>query len=207
MGNGNGLSKIHTLRTGVNVTALGVSMSMDTISQSPIALRAYCDEDFLAVCAIYDRDRLFELQDVCYPRALEQKNVENFHRSEKFVACLGETIVGFVGVDESLVSWLYVEPGYFGQGIDRELLQLGLELTGPQAWTVVPAGNLRVRQLYESEGFQVVHTFTSAGYTRAYLELALHQPSLQLGVEQLKYGGRTITTLVRRQDTSSVCLV
>ncbi|MEM1240819.1 MAG: GNAT family N-acetyltransferase [Cyanobacteria bacterium P01_H01_bin.26] len=119
---------------------------MDAIAQSTVALRAYCDEDFSAVCAIHDRARLFELQDVYDPKTWmlmmgEEDDFENFHRSEKFVACLGETIVGFVGVGESLVSWLWVDPAYFGQGIGRELLQLGLELTDPQAWTVVPAGN------------------------------------------------------------------
>jgi hypothetical protein len=42
-------------------------------------------------------------------------------------------------------------------------------------WTVVLAGNARARQLYESEGFQVVHTFASAnaGYPCTCVQLAL----------------------------------
>ncbi|MEO0349125.1 MAG: GNAT family N-acetyltransferase [Cyanobacteria bacterium P01_A01_bin.15] len=192
MGNDSGLSNIHTLSIVVNVTVLRVFMSMDATAQRTIALRAYCDEDFPAVCAIHDRARLFEVQDVYDLKTLmrligEEGDFENFHHSEKFVACLGETIVGFVGVDESLVSWLQVDPAYFGQGIGRELLQLGLELTGPQAWTVVFAGNTWARQLYESAGF--VHTFdvTSAGSTLIYLKQSLHQHSLCLGAEQVKY--------------------
>ena len=153
--------------------------------QSTITLRAYCDEDWPAVCAVHDRARPYELQGSCDLRAFvslahEQEDLEHFHRCEKFVACLGEQIVGFVGVDESLLAWLYVDPSYFGRGIGRELLQLGLELTGPQAWTVVLAGNTRARQLYESEGFQVVYEFkgTNAGYLCTCLELARQSTAL-----------------------------
>ncbi|MEM8613943.1 MAG: GNAT family N-acetyltransferase, partial [Cyanobacteria bacterium P01_H01_bin.105] len=117
-------------------------MSMQLIPQSPIILRAYCNEDWSAVCAIHDRARTYELAGSCNPQALvplvdEQEDIENFRRSEKFVACVDEQVVGFIGVDGTLISWLYVDPDYFSNGIGRELLQLGLELTGPEAWTVV----------------------------------------------------------------------
>ncbi|MEL7508973.1 MAG: GNAT family N-acetyltransferase [Cyanobacteria bacterium J06633_23] len=148
------------------------------IPQSPILLRAYCDGDWSAVCSIHDRARPYEL-DGCDPQTFlpladDPEDIENFERAEKFVACIGERVVGFIGVDETLLSWLYVDPNYFGKGIGRELLQLGLELTGPAAWTVVTAGNIRARQLYASEGFHVVHTFEGAmaGYPCTCLELA-----------------------------------
>ena len=166
-------------------------MSTNLSLYTPVMLRAYCPEDWSAVCAIHDRARPYELEGSCDPKALvplskEQEDLENFHRSEKFVACLDEQVVGFVGVDDNLLSWLYVEPEYFRQGIGRELLQLGLELAGSQAWTVVLSNNTRARRLYASEGFQVVHTFESsnAGYPCSCLELALTTRPVELPAEK-----------------------
>ena len=145
-----------------------------------VAIRAYCDDDWPAVCAVHDRARPDELHGSCdsrafVPLAAEQEDAANFQRSRKFVACLGEKIVGFVGVDETYLAWLYVDPPYYGQGIGRRLLRLGIELIGPEVWTVALAGNIRARHLYETEGFQVVRTFTgsNAGYPCMCVELAL----------------------------------
>ena len=132
--------------------------------------------------------RLSEIHKPSLPLADDPEDIENFHRAEKFVACIGEHVVGFIGVDESLLSWLYVDPNYFGKGIGRELLQLGLELTDLAAWTVVTAGNIRARQLYASEGFHVVHIFegATAGYPCTCLELALQcRPQLTVAHTQL----------------------
>jgi ribosomal protein S18 acetylase RimI-like enzyme len=150
--------------------------------QSPdhVVIRPYCDADWPAVCAVHDRARPDELRGSCDPRAFvplaeEQDDPESFQRSRKFVACRGAQIVGFVGIDGTYLSWLYVDPAYYGQGIGRRLLRVGLQLIGSQAWTVVLAGNLRARWLYESEGFQVVRMYDSAnaGYPCTCLQLAL----------------------------------
>lgn len=167
---------------------------MQPVSQNPIVLRAYCDRDWSAVSAIHDRARPYELAGSCDPNAFlsladDQDDLESFRRSEKFVACITEDIVGFIGVDETLISWLYVEPDYFGLGIGRELLQLGMELAGPRAWTVVLSGNARARKLYASEGFHVVHTFegTNAGYPCTCLELALKPVQIKLPIKQTQF--------------------
>jgi ribosomal protein S18 acetylase RimI-like enzyme len=162
-------------------------MHAETGSQSTdqLSIRAYRDDDWLAVCAVHDRARPDELLGSCdpgafVPLAAEQEGTANFQRSRKFVACLGEQIVGFVGVDGTYLSWLYVDPAYYRQGIGRRLLRLGVALIGPQAWTVALVGNMRAQQLYESEGFQVVRTFesTNAGYPCTCAELALSPPTL-----------------------------
>lgn len=157
-----------------------------TTPHSLITLRAYCDEDWPAVCAIHDQARPHELEGSCdrrafIPLANDQEGLDDFHRSEKFVACIGDTVVGFIGIDETLISWLYVAPDYFGHGIGRELLQLGLEIAGPQAWTIVLAQNSRARTLYESEGFQVVNIFesTNAGYPCVCMELSLQPAAIE----------------------------
>jgi ribosomal protein S18 acetylase RimI-like enzyme len=145
-----------------------------------IAIRAYCDVDWLAVCAVHDRARPDELRGSCdlrafVPLAEEQDDAESFHRSRKFVACLGAQVVGFVGIDGTYLSWLYVDPAHYGQGIGRRLLPLGVQRIGPQAWTVVLTGNTRARRLYESEGFQVVRMYegANAGYPCTCMQLAL----------------------------------
>lgn len=169
-------------------------MSTQLFPPKPIMLRAYCSEDWSVVCTIHDRARPYELEGSLKPQALpsltdDHDDLETFHRSEKFVACITEDVVGFVGVDENLVSWLYVDPNYFGLGIGRELLQLGIELAGPNAWTVVLNGNIRARRLYASEGFQIIRTFEGGyvGYPCPCLELALKQNHKQLCLEQTQF--------------------
>ena len=161
------------------------TMSSDARFQHhlPITMRVYRDDDWAAVCALHDRARPDELRGSCDPHAFvpladEKEDADSFHHSRKFVACFGEQIVGFVGIDGTYISWLYVEPNYYGQGIGRQLLRLGIELIGARAWTVALAGNTRARRLYESEGFQVVRTFEgeNAGYPCTCVRLALPSP-------------------------------
>jgi ribosomal protein S18 acetylase RimI-like enzyme len=151
-----------------------------------IIIREYCDGDWAAVCAVHDRARPDELRGSCDPRAFvplaaDQEDAANFQRSRKFVACVAGQIVGFVGVDGTYLSWLYVDPAWCGRGIGRKLLRLGVRLIGPQAWTVVLEGNSRARRLYESEGFHVVRTRegVNAGYPCTSLQLAL-SPSAEI---------------------------
>src|SRR5262245_57060443 len=151
---------------------------------APSTIRAYRDDDWGAVCAVHDRARPDELRGSCDPRAFvplatDQDDTASFQRSRKFVACLGEQVVGFVGIDGTYLSWLYVDPAYYGQGIGRRLLRLGLQLIGHQAWTIVLAGNTQARRLYESEGFRVVRIYesTNAGYPCTCVQLALSPPS------------------------------
>ena len=146
----------------------------------PITIREYCDNDWPMVCAVHDRARPDELRGSCDPRAFvplaaEQDDTASLQRSRKFVACVGEQVVGFVGIDGTYLSWLYVDPAYYGQGIGRRLLRQGLQLIGPQAWTIVLAGNIRAQRLYESEGFRVVRIYesTNAGYPCTCVQLAL----------------------------------
>jgi len=159
-----------------------ISMLTETDSNSDdsVKIRQYLPEDWPEVCAVHDRARPDELHGSCDPRAFvrladEKEDAANFQRSRKFVACLGERIVGFVGVDYTFLSWLYVDPDYYGRGIGRQLLRLGMELIGPSAWTVVLSGNVRAQRLYQSEGFQIVQTFDgdNAGYPCKCFKLAL----------------------------------
>lgn len=93
-----------------------------------ITYRDYQNTDWTAICQIHDRARPDELRGSCDPRAFvpieQDSEVEDLKRSQKFVACDGDKVVGFVGVDEKYLAWLYVDPDHYGQGIGRKLLQL-----------------------------------------------------------------------------------
>ncbi|HEU4326535.1 MAG TPA: GNAT family N-acetyltransferase [Roseiflexaceae bacterium] len=144
-----------------------------------IAIRPYRDEDWDAICAVHDRSRPDELCGSCDPRAFvplaeDQEYLEDVRRSHKLVACDGERVVAFVGVDGTYLSWLYVDPAYYGRGIGRRLLQLGKQQIGPEAWTISLANNQRALRLYASEGFAIVQTFQgdNAGYPCEGVKLA-----------------------------------
>ena len=88
-----------------------------------ILYRKYEEQDWKAICAIHDLARPDELIGSCDPRAFipieQDKEVEDLKAHKKIVACDGDTVVGFVGVDGTYLSWLYVNPDYYGKGIGR----------------------------------------------------------------------------------------
>ena len=143
-----------------------------------ITIRPYQKEDWQRICAIHDAARPDELRGSCDPRAFvpieQDTEVEELKRSDKYVAVDGDKVVGFVGVDETYLAWLYVDPVYYHQGIGRRLLQKGLDLIGDGAWTIVLHNNTKAISLYASEGLKEVHRFDSdnAGYPCTCLRLA-----------------------------------
>ena len=128
-----------------------------------ITYRNYEDKDWKAICQIHDRARPDELKGSCDPRGFipieEDKEIEDLRASKKFVACEDETVIGFVGVDDDYLAWLYVDPSHYGKGIGRELLRIGIREICEGAWTIVLDGNKKAIALYESEGFQEISRF------------------------------------------------
>lgn len=142
-----------------------------------ITYREYQDTDWKAVCQIHDRARPDELRGSCDPRAFvpieQDQEVEELKASRKFVASIDKEVVGFAGVDDKYLAWLYVDPAHYGKGIGRELLRIGIREIGEGAWTIVLDGNHNAIKLYESEGFQEVKRFAgdNAGYPCTCLKL------------------------------------
>ena len=135
-----------------------------------IAYRAYVEEDWRAICQIHDRARPDELAGSCDPRAFvpieQDQEVEQLRTCRKFVACVEGRVIGFVGIDDNYLAWLYVDPEHYRRGIGRKLLRIGLREIGAYAWTIVLDGNEKAILLYESEGFKEVKRFSAenAGY-------------------------------------------
>jgi len=107
--------------------------------------------------------------------------------NDVWVAVEGE-VAGFLAIAGERLGWLYVDPAYYGRGIGRRLLHLGVSLIGPQAWTVVLTGNSRARRLYEREGFRVVRTCEgfNAGYPCTSMQLAL-SPSAAIASPDIEW--------------------
>jgi ribosomal protein S18 acetylase RimI-like enzyme len=133
-------------------------------------IRPFESGDWDEICAVHDLARPDELRGSCDPDAfvpIEQDDeVEELRSCRKLVAVEDEHVVGFVGVDDGHVGWLYVAPSHYRRGIGRRLLQAGLGLIEGTASTIVLAGNLAAIELYRSEGFRQVRRFPSenAGY-------------------------------------------
>ena len=142
-----------------------------------IEIRPYEDKDWKIICAIHDAARPDELSGSCDPRAFvpieEDSEVEDLKSSQKFVAVVKNRVVGFVGIDDKYIAWLYVEPAHYHRGIGRLLLKKGLEIIGSGAWTIVLDGNKNAIALYESEGLIEARRFESdnAGYPCTCLRL------------------------------------
>jgi len=128
-----------------------------------ITYREYNDADWKAICQIHDRARPDELRGSCDPRGFipieQDKEAEELKKCWKFVACADEQVIGFIGVDDKYLAWLYIDPSHYGKGIGRALLQIGLREIGDGAWTIVLDRNATAMKLYESEGFRETKRF------------------------------------------------
>jgi GNAT superfamily N-acetyltransferase len=140
------------------------------IIQKEILIRAYIPADWQFICQIHDLARPDELIGSCAPKAFipieQDQEVQHLKLCQKLIAISSDRAVGFIGIDQGYVGWLYVHPDFYGQGIGRALLQKGLELVPDKAWTIALAGNSRALNLYQSEGFIEANRYKSdnAGY-------------------------------------------
>lgn len=144
-----------------------------------LTTRFYKDTDWLAASHIHDVARPIELEGSCDARAFvplaeDKSDLAEFYDCQKIVACLDDQVVGFIGISEADIGWLYVDPTKSRRGIGRQLLRTGLEIIGSKANVHVLDGNTPAINLYQSEGFSVVHSFKSHnnGYPCQVLKLS-----------------------------------
>ena len=161
-----------------------------------ISTREYGQDDWEGICLVHDLARPQELEGSCdrrafIPLAIDPSDQANALESRKWVAVdddADDRIVGFVGVNDSYLSWLYVDPAYHRQGIGRRLLRLGLAMAGPKAWTICLAGNEPALKLYASEGLAETRRWDdeNAGYpcTCVRLEMGRQEGRVEDGTEE-----------------------
>jgi [ribosomal protein S18]-alanine N-acetyltransferase len=89
-------------------------------------------------------------------------------------------VVGYGGYQDSLVSFLFVDPEYYKRGIATLLLKKVISQIGVKAWLNVAKNNIPARQLYQKFGFKIVEEFVGKynGHDVTVLRLAL-RPELE----------------------------
>jgi len=131
-----------------------------------INLRAYRRDDQQAAIDIHDRARPIELRGSCDPRAFlplanDPSDLQEFFSARKFVAEREQRLLGFIGVEDDQVGWLYVDPDCARQGIGRQLPRHALAVIDRAAQVYVLEGNQPAIALYLSEGFRLLDSFAS----------------------------------------------
>lgn len=143
-------------------------------------IREYKPEDWQAICRVHDRSRPDELRGSFDPRAfiplaLDPEG-EYVKDCDMFVAQHASDVVGFAGIDDPYLAWLYVDPAHYRRGVGRALLRHCLDRLSEDAWTMACGNNDRAINLYLSEGFSVESRFVgdNAGYKGPCARVALH---------------------------------
>lgn len=85
---------------------------------------------------------------------------EGLFEGEVWVACDDKTVVGFIAFVDDEVTWLYVSPDHYRQGIGKSLLRHAIARCGDTVSTSVLSGNIAALNLYLSEGFRIIETKT-----------------------------------------------
>lgn len=129
-----------------------------------IQLRKYNPEDWDSIADIYDRARLDELRASVGVEAVLSLAAtfesEGLFEGEVWVACDDERVVGFIAFADDEVTWLYVSPAYYRQGIGKKLSRQAIDRCGKTVSTSVLSGNDAALHLYLSEGFKIMETKT-----------------------------------------------
>lgn len=127
-------------------------------------IRPYQAADWQRLCHIHDRARLDELRGsvdlAAFLPLADTAEAEGLFNGPVWVACRMDEVVGFVAVADDEITWLYVDPDSYGQGIGRHLLHYAIARCGAVVTTEAFAGNIRAISLYRSAGFEIVETRT-----------------------------------------------
>jgi GNAT superfamily N-acetyltransferase len=127
-------------------------------------IRPYSDDDWDAIARIHDAARLDELRGSVGVEAFltlaETAEGEGLFDGLLWVAEVDGTVAGFVALDDDEVTWLYVDPSRYREGVGRALLRHALAAAGPLVEVTVLDGNPAAEALYLSEGFTITETRT-----------------------------------------------
>lgn len=129
-----------------------------------VEIRPYADADWDAIARIHDAARLDELRHSVGVEAFltlaQTAEGEGLFDGELWVAEADGDVAGFVALDDDEVTWLYVDPQRYRQGVGRALLRHAIAAAGPRVEVTVLDGNPAALGLYLSEGFTVTETRT-----------------------------------------------
>ena len=126
-------------------------------------IRSYQKSDWPDVCQVHDAARSLEVSafmpsDEVFTLA-EAAEEDGFFDSECFVACVHHQVVGFIGIEPPMLTWLYVSPTYHRQGIGRSLMHHVLPKLGKNAYLTTALENADGVAFYQAMGFRISATF------------------------------------------------
>lgn len=125
-----------------------------------LTIRPYRPEDWPRMCAVHDAARVDELAAAGLGDAfltLEQTyENEALFAGEVAVAEVEGEVVGFVAWTAEELTWLYVDPPRYRQGVGRALLRHALAAVRGAVTAEALVGNEVALALYLSEGFRVL---------------------------------------------------
>ena len=131
-----------------------------------VKIRPYAEGDWEAVSSIHDAARLDELRGSVGVEAFltlaQTAEGEGLFDGQLWVAEVDGVVAGFVALDDDEVTWLYVDPRRYRQGVGRALLRHALAAAGTRVQVTVLDGNPAALGLYLSEGFGITETRTGS---------------------------------------------
>lgn len=127
-------------------------------------IRPYHPSDWQRICAVHDAARRFELEASGLADAFltleETGEAEGLFEATLLVAEIDGEVTGFAGFTDDEITWLYVDPARYRQGIGRALLDAVLRASGRPLSLDVLVGNTAALALYQSAGFKIVETIS-----------------------------------------------
>ena len=126
-----------------------------------LSIREYVHQlDWDNICKIHDSARLIELEGSVTKKAfvplINCYKDEEFFKSTIFIGEVENRTIGFVAFDKHEITWLYVDPRFFGNGYGRRLLDFVIDKALKPIKVTVLNNNLRAISLYKSCGFKVI---------------------------------------------------
>ena len=126
-----------------------------------LSIREYVHQlDWDNICKIHDSARLIELDGSVTKKAfvplINCYKDEEFFKSTIFIGEVENRTIGFVAFDKHEITWLYVDPKFFGNGYGRRLLDFVIDKALKPIKVTVLNNNLRAISLYKSCGFKVM---------------------------------------------------
>lgn len=130
----------------------------------PMHIRPYQTSDWQGICQVHDAARKFELEASGLSEAFlalaETGEEEGLFEATLLVAEIDGAVAGFAGYTDDEVTWLYVAPARFRQGIGRALVDAVLCAAGKPLALDVLTGNTAALALYQSAGFNIIDTIS-----------------------------------------------
>ena len=126
-----------------------------------LSIREYVHQlDWDNVCKIHDSARLIELEGSVTKKAfiplINCYKDEEFFKSTIFIGEVENRTIGFVAFDKHEITWLYVDPKFFGKGYGRRLLDFVIDKALKPPKVIVLNNNFRAISLYKSNGFKII---------------------------------------------------